>query len=274
VKEKKAPIHRLVLSVLLAGFCLLAGWVAAVHGVHAVPRDVPAMGEAIYRSPIAANGAYTMWLPIAFQERNMFANGDFNEGLRAWTAGRGPFNGRGSGLTQSVVLFNGDVRALLGQEGNLAPGTIPVGYGTLSQTWTADQRYVSLDYWVVSYDNAKTDRGYFDTFEVSINRPPADISNAERNDKGCDESARLNPGGTLFVSGAGLVFCGGHPGSSGGTRWDTGGWRTVTLDLSAFQGQNVTLYLTIWSREYDAPYYNDRAWFNTWAYVDHVQLRD
>jgi hypothetical protein len=78
----------------------------------------------------------------------------------------------------------------------------------------------------------------------------------------------------LFVSGAGLVFCGGRPGNAAGTRWDTGGWRTVTLDLNAFQGQNVTLYLTLWSREYDAPYYNDRAWFNTWAYVDHVQPRD
>ncbi len=224
-----------------------------------------------YRGPIAANDAYTVHLPLAFRKHGVFANGGFEEGLRAWTAGRGPFDGHGSGLTQKVVSFNGGQRALLGQEGDLTEGTIPVGYGTLSQTWTVKQRYLHLEYWVFSYDNAKTDRGYFDTFEVSINRPPANVSNSERNAQGCDEGARLNPGGTLVVSGAGLVFCGGSPGASAGTQWDTGGWKAVTLDLNAFQGQNVILYLTLWSREYEEPYYDDRAWFNTWAYVDNVR---
>jgi hypothetical protein len=74
-----------------------------------------------------------------------------------------------------------------------------------------------------------------------------------------------------IVSGAGLVFCGGSPGASVGTQWGTGGWKAVTLDLNAFQGQNVILYLTLWSREYEEPYYDDRAWFNTWAYVDNVR---
>jgi hypothetical protein len=270
----KAHISRLVLAVLLGGSCLLVLWAPLARGTRAAPVDVPEMNGRAYRGPIAVSEEYTKFLPIAFQGYALFGNGGFEDGLQAWTAGRGPFDGHGSGLTQRAVSFSGGERALLGQGGDLAPGTIPVGYGTLSQTWTVKQRYLSLDYWVISYDNAKTDRGYFDTFEVSVNRSPTEISNSERHTQGCDESARLNPGGMLVVSGAGLVFCGGHPGTSSGTRWDTGGWRTVTLDLNAFQGRNVTLYLTLWSREYETPYYNDRAWFNTWAYVDNVRPRD
>jgi hypothetical protein len=271
--ENKVPIYRLS-PLLLASICLLALWAAAARGTRAVAVDVSQVDTSLQRSPIVANEAYTMYLPLAFRKHGWFINGGFENGLQGWTAGRGPFDGHGSGLTQQVVSFSGGQRALLGQEGDLPAGTIPVGYGTLAQTWTVHQRYLSLDYWVVSYDNAKTDRGYFDTFEVSIDRPPTDITNSERDARGCNTSARLNPEGTLFVSGPGLVFCGGRPGASSGIRWDTGGWKTVILDLNAFQGQNVTLYLTLWSREYQAPFYNDSAWFNTWTYVDNVRPRD
>lgn len=274
MREHKAPIYRIALPILLGGICLLALWAAAGRGTRAAAVDVPQVDTGIHRGRIAANETYTTYLPLAFRKHGWFANGGFEDGLQAWTAGRGPFDGHGSGLTQRVVSFSSGQRALLGQEGDLPVGTIPVGYGTLSQTWTINQRYLGLDYWVISYDNAKTDRGYFDTFEVAVNRPPADITDGERDAQGCDESARLNPEGTLFVSGAGLVFCGGRPGTSSGLRWDTGGWKTITLDLNAFQGQNVTLYLTLWSREYDKPFYNDQAWFNTWAYVDNVRPRN
>jgi hypothetical protein len=131
---------------------------------------------------------------------------------------------------------------------------------------------VRLQYWVFSYDIARGAQRYFDTFEVSVNRPPDQISTAERDSRGC-ANTMLNPEGILTVSEDGLVFCGGQPGASGqGTLWDTQMWKTVTLDLSAFRGTNVTLYFTIWSREYESPFYNDQGWFNTWAYVDNVQL--
>lgn len=274
MRETRTHAYRLVLAMVVGGVCILALSASAVREAYAAIASRP-VGPAIERSPLAANGAHILYLPFAFRDYSPFANGGFEDGLRSWATERGPFNGHGSGLAQRVVSFDGGQRALLGQAGNLDPGTIPVGYGTLAQTWTVERRYLSLDYWVISFDNAKTVRGYFDTFEVSINRPPADITEGERDARGCDESARLNPEGTLWVSGAGLVFCGGRPGeSAGGVRWDTGGWNTVTLDLSAFQGQNITLYLTLWSREYDAPFYNDRAWFNTWAYVDNLRTRD
>jgi hypothetical protein len=274
MRKDKAPIYRLYSPLFLAGICLLALWAAAPHGARAAPVNIPDVDTGLHLGPIAANGAYTMYFPLAFRKHGWFTNGGFESGLQGWTTGRGPFDGHGSGLTQQVISFNGGQRALLGQEGELPAGTLPVGYGTLAQAWTVNQRYLSLDYWVFSYDNAKTDRGYFDTFEVSISRPPADITNSERDAQGCNTGARLNPGGTLFVSGPGLVFCGGRPGESSGILWDTGGWKTVTLDLNAFRGQNVTLYLTLWSREYQAPFYNDRAWFNTWVYVDNVRPID
>ena len=274
MRETRAHAYRLVLAMVVGGVCLLALSASAVRETYAATASGP-VGAALKRSPLAANGAHTLYFPFAFRDYSPFANGGFEAGLRSWAAARGSFEGHGSGLAQRVVSFDGDQRALLGQAGNLDAGTIPVGYGTLAQIWTVERRYLSLDYWVISFDNAKTVRGYFDTFEVSVNRPPADITDSERDARGCDESARLNPEGALFVSGAGLVFCGGRPGSSaGGVRWDTGGWKTVTLDMSAFQGQNVTVYLTLWSREYEAPFYNDRAWFNTWAYVDNLRTRD
>jgi len=58
-----------------------------------------------------------------------------------------------------------------------------------------------------------------------------------------------------------------------GSLWDSG-WKTVTLDMSTFQGQNITLYLSVWSREYESQYYNNRAWYNTWAYVDNLNPQE
>jgi hypothetical protein len=172
---------------------------------------------------------HAVYLPMVARSYRILVNGDFEQGLSGWDAIRGPFGGHGSGLPQSVLVFDGGKRALLGTAGNLPPD--------------------------------------------SVNRPPNQVSDQERDSAGCATSA-LNPEGMLAVSADGLAFCGGADRSSQGTRWDTGGWKTVTLDLSAFQGGNVKLYFTIWSREYGAPYYDDRGWFNTWAYVDNVQLVD
>ncbi len=218
-------------------------------------------------------GPYHFYLPIVSRNYYSLVNGDFEDEFRGWNTGRGPFSGHGSGLPQSVVVFNEGNRALLGEPGAL-DDAIHVGYGTIAQTFTVDEPYLQLKYWVFSYDVARSSQRYYDTFEVSVNRSPDQISNAERDTRGC-ASTVLNPEGTVAVSENGLVFCGGRPGTSGvGTPWDTKTWKTVTLDLSAFQGQNIALYLAIWSREYDSQFYNDRAWHNTWAYIDDIQLAE
>jgi hypothetical protein len=214
-------------------------------------------------------------LPQIVRNYRRLFNPDFESGLSGWNTGRGPFDGHGSGMPQSVVPFEGSQRALLG-EPDAENGQIHVGYGHVAQTFTVDRPYLQFEYRVISYDivrGTETQR-YFDNFEVSVNRPPDQIPDSERDAKGC-ASTVLNPEGTLIVAENGLVLCGGRSGdpSDTGTGWDSG-WKTVKLDLSAFHGESITLYLSIWSREYTSPYYDDRGWYNTWAYVDNLSLQE
>jgi len=167
--------------------------------------------------------------------------------------------------------------ALLGSPG-ARDGEIGVGYGVFWQAFTVDERYLRITYRVVTTDrvwNGELDR-YLDTFEVSLNTSPQDVDDDDRRRVGCNTEAEdgVNLTGTIVVT-KGLAFCGGHagPASVVGTLYDTL-WRTVTLDLQSFQDdkdKNVTLYLAVWNREYQAPYYNDQGWYNTWAYVDYVE---
>ena len=216
---------------------------------------------------------FRVYLPVVMRNYCPFANGDFESGLSGWNIGQGPFDGHGSGMDQSVILYDGSNRALLG-ETDAQDGSIHVGYGYIAQTFTVEKPKLQLQYRVVSFDIVQgAEQRYFDTLEVSVNRPPDQILDTERNTR-C-ASAILNPEGALTVSGDGLAFCGGRSGTSSdvGTQWDSG-WKTVTLDLSAFQGGNITLYISIWSREYDSKFYDDHAWFNTWAYVDNLVPQD
>ena len=217
-------------------------------------------------------GAFYVYLPLVLRNYRLFTNGDFESGLSGWNTGRGPFGGHGSGMPTGVISFEGSHRALLG-EPEATNGSIHVGYGYIAQTFSVDKPYLQLQYRVVSYDIARGSERYYDTLEVSVNHPPNQITDAERDNRGC-VSTVLNPDGTLVVSQEGLVFCGGRSGTAGvGSLWDSG-WKTVTLDMSTFQGQNITLYLSVWSREYESQYYNNRAWYNTWAYVDNLNPQE
>jgi len=220
------------------------------------------------------NVPHYVYLPMVMHNYSPFSNGDFESGLSGWDTGRGPFDGHGSGMPQSVVSYEGDPpQALLGER-DASNGSIHVGYGYIAQTFTVDKPRLQLEYRVISYDIVENNQRYYDTFEVSVNKRPENVLDAERNSRGC-ASTVLNPTGVLMVTNTGLAFCGGRSGTSSdvGNKWDSD-WKTVTLDLSAFQGENVTLYLAIWSREYDSPYYNDRGWYNTWAYVDNLSPQD
>jgi len=98
------------------------------------------------------------------------------------------------------------------------------------------------------------------------------ISDADRESAGCRGSA-LNPQDvTLTPSASGLVFCaGGRPTDSPGAPWDSG-WRSVKVDLSSFANTRVTLYFANWNREYDARWFNDKGYYNTYTYVDNVEF--
>ncbi len=204
-------------------------------------------------------------------------DGDFEQGWGTyWSRGQGGFSGHGTGLPQSIVPFEGSNRVLLGTTTG-QDGALPVGYGYTSQQYEVPANgRLRFKYRVHSRDTivGTTTGYYYDSFEFSINRAPGQITDAERNARGCNDQNRLNPHQTtLTPQGAGLVFCGGQvvaaqnlPGE-----WDSG-WRTVTVDLGAFSGTTITLYMAVWSREYQPAFYNDRAHYNTYAYVDDVEL--
>jgi hypothetical protein len=272
-KAKHLHIARSGLSIALGSVCLLALGILMGQGTQAASSSLtePADSRPILAAPlIQANGAYTQYMPLVMRNYGALINGGFEQGLNGWEMEQGPFQASGSGLPVNAVALSAGHAALLGLT-NVTNDAIPVGYGTLYQSFIVGERYLRLRYWVYSYDVAYSTGRYRDTFEVSVNRSLVYVSDAERNVRGCS-GAMLNPQGVLTVPADGLVFCAGQPGSSGGLLWDTGGWRTVTLDLNAYRGQWITLAMAIWSREYDPPFTSDRAWYNTWAYVDDVHF--
>ena len=198
-------------------------------------------------------------------------NGDFESEWIHWEHDQGPFQGHGTGLDQAIV-FEESNRARLGNP-DYQDGNIPVGYAYIAQEFIVpdDKPHLSFQYQVHSRDTTwgQTTHRYFDTFEVSINRPPDQISDQERDDRGCHDSSRLNPTGLLIPSGDGLVFCGGQLLTAPPEEGDSG-WCTVSLDLSAFAGEKITLYIATWSREYEPPWYDDQGYYNTYSYVDNI----
>jgi len=206
------------------------------------------------------------YLPSLLRTFRPFTNGDFAAGLEGWTVGKGSFGGHGTGLPSSTA----NQQALLGEPG-VPDGSIHVGYGFIAQTFTVQNRYLQLEYQVQSYDIARGTQRYYDTFEVTVDLPPNEVGDDDRGTR----CATLNPTDVITVPlGGGLVFCGGRPDTTGmGSLWNST-WRTVTLDLEHFEGKNMTIYFAIWSREYEAPFYDNHAWYNTWAYVDDVTPHD
>jgi hypothetical protein len=215
-----------------------------------------------------------VYLPLVRRDPPVI-NGDFENDWYGWTHGQGPFLGHGSGLPQSIVLFDGSHRALLGSPAlDDKNGSLPVGYAAMSQTVAVppDATNLTLTYRVHTFDTVygTGENKYFDTFEFSVGKAPDQITDADRESAGCRTST-LNPQDvTLTPSASGLVFCaGGQPTASPGTPWDSG-WRSVQVDLSAFANTRVTLYFANWNREYDAPYFDDKGYYNTYTYVDNV----
>jgi hypothetical protein len=221
-------------------------------------------------------GAFNIYLPLTVRNYAPFCPGYFDGDFGCWPADKGPFlwqgNEWGSGLSYSIV----NNQARLGNP-NYKNDAIPVGYAHIAQTFTVpdDATRLSLRYRVISDDTiwGEKTKNYFDTFEVSINEHPKNISEEERDSRGC-RSSRLNPAdGEKYTPDAqGLVFCSGQaPTDEPQEGWDSG-WRTISLDLSNFSGQNITLHITTWNREYEHPWRNDRGYFNTYAYVDNITL--
>ncbi|MEM7033679.1 MAG: hypothetical protein AAF629_29300 [Chloroflexota bacterium] len=212
---------------------------------------------------------HALALPMVVQTNSSLKNGDFDTGdFSQWTVGQGSFNGNGTGLPQTVVFSEDNWQALIGDIA-ATNNTTPVGYGYIAQTFTVGKPMVRLRYRINTYDVVwgENTNKLFDTFEISINKLPDQVTDEERQLK-CDLS-NARPTMPIVVSN-GLSYCDGYYGNEVGTKRDLG-WQEITLDLQEFQGQSITLYAALWSREYETPFYDDQAHNNTWVNLDDIQ---
>jgi hypothetical protein len=229
------------------------------------------------------------YMPVLASRYAPLTNGGFQRSLSGWQTARGKFQGHGKGLPVSLddncTALDGAEKhcAVIGAK-NKGDGAIPVGYGTLKRTITVRERYLDVLFrlWTDDLAWSTQQKHYFDTFEVSVDKAPDEIKNSDRDSQNCKTPVVIPPGGRQPVSvpaDGGLVYCGGGDSSKEpGTRWNSQ-WVTLRLDLREFVDLDgdgdpkptaVDIYLTVWSREYEDPFRDDQAYYNTWVYVDKV----
>jgi hypothetical protein len=122
-----------------------------------------------------------------------------------------------------------------------------------------------INYRVLTHDilRGSVTGKYWDDFEISVNTAPTAVTDAMRNNISCGNGA--TSGATLPVTlTGGLVMCDGYTGVWHNNSLKDLGWKMVTLDLSNFRGQNITVYFANWNREDPTA--------NTWTYVDDITL--
>ncbi|MEA3339444.1 MAG: Ig-like domain-containing protein [Chloroflexota bacterium] len=212
-------------------------------------------------------GAFRVYLPLTLRNYAPFANGSFESGWTPWEHA-GELN---QSRTQSQV-YEGQWAVLLGDSNYTNRGGVPVGSGRIWQTFTVpDSSNPSITIWyhiythdVVWGDNTNK---YYDSFEIYINTVNwSEASNPDPSDSWRNTRCRDNLG-TPDANNPGLVFCYGNPSDPTKSNPPKGlDWRSVTLDLSQFKGQNITLYLATFNRV--------DGWYNTWTYVDDISLQE
>jgi hypothetical protein len=184
-----------------------------------------------------------VYLPIIMKRHEPaapdFANGGFETGTFPPWVGAGP----GGPMVASVVAnpestcFTGSDTARLGEPGKLAGDTIPVGEARFEQWFRVPSgaSQITFKYRAYSYDVIQGcgSGRYYDRFEVTVNGSP--------------------------------VHTDGNPAcsSDGQTLWQSG-CQSVSIPVSAYAGRNITLRFSVYNLTFPS--------YNTWAYVDDVQI--
>jgi uncharacterized repeat protein (TIGR01451 family) len=202
---------------------------------------------------------YEVYLPLALRNFSPLCNGGFEGGWACWE--------HGGELRQRIVKIHNGQALLLGDPAYDNRG-IPEGSARAWQTFTVpyDTPAVTIEYHIYTHDLIWSDnsRKYFDSFEIYIDIVDWKEAKRSQSRDPWRKTRCRDEKGIPDTSAAGLVFCDGNaskPSGSGPPK-DLG-WRSVTLDLSPFQGQNTTLYIAVFNRV--------DGWYNTWAYVDDVR---
>jgi hypothetical protein len=212
-----------------------------VRGGHSYAFQVRAYDQAgnYGDSPIVTTTVKIPPLHIPLLVRNYapLTNGGFEEGWAGWT--------HGGELAQSISMeetHSGTYAALLGNPAYPCEGGVPLGSAWIERTFSIPSSGVStLRIWYLVWSEDKLVEDDFDRFEVWI-----------------DDSLALRDGNDGDVFG-----CDEEP--------QTDGWEVVNINVEDYAGQRITLRLENWNSFPDTqpPGYD---WFNTWTYVDDIQL--
>jgi hypothetical protein len=224
-------------------------------------------------------GEFKIYLPVVLRDYNSFGNGDFSAGLSGWNYGGDNgytvtpvtrFYKNAQPITGTAALLGGvdsdECRADTGP--CYAEGGVPVGSARLWQRFTVPDTSapkLTIHYRILTRDilRGSVTGKYWDDFEVSVNTTPTAVTDVMRNSISCGNGA--TSGATLPVTlTGGLVMCDGYTGVWHNNSLIDLGWKTITLDLSNFRGQNITVYFANWNREDPTA--------NTWTYVDDITL--
>lgn len=175
-------------------------------------------------------------LPIVLNNYRPVVNGGFEQGWRGWT--------HGGELHQSICsdadfVHSGSRSALLGDPNYECKKGVPVGSAWMSQTFVVpshmESPQLSFYYRIFSEDKFVEDK--FDSFDVYINETLILRTGDPGDEYGCDRPA------------------------------DDLGWQHFDeWDLTGYRGQYITVKFYNVSRH--------DTWYNTWTYVDDVQIQD
>jgi hypothetical protein len=171
-----------------------------------------------------------------------------------------------------VGPVDGSRFALLGDP-SYSNGSVPVGS---ARAWRsivipdpALHPRLTIWYRLFTFDQIRSGQGrWLDSFEIYVGDVNWDaarnpVEDDLRRQERCVQFAGAEPDAALVKSG-GLVFCQGLPKAPTPGPEDLG-WRSVTLDLSAFTaGDTATISLANFNRA--------DGWYNTWTYVDDLTM--
>jgi hypothetical protein len=175
-----------------------------------------------------------VYLPLVSRDYSLVTNGGFEDGWAGWA--------HGGALSQAIVTndgwsgpHSGSYAARLGNPSYACNGGVPLGTAWVEQTIAVPSRGVStlqIHYNIYSQDKLSDPK--YDRFEIWVEGSLEWMDGILTDPYGCGTAPR------------------------------TTGWRVFNFDVTGYQGTSITLRLQNVS-DFD-------NWYNTWTYVDDIQL--
>jgi hypothetical protein len=177
---------------------------------------------------------YRVYIPQVLRAYSLVTNGGFEDGWAGWA--------HGGALSQAIISndgwsgpHSGSYAARLGDPSYACNGGVPLGTAWIERTIAVPSRGVStlqIHYNIYSQDKLSDPK--YDRFEIWVEGSLEWMDGILTDPYGCGTAPR------------------------------TTGWRVFNFDVTGYQGTSITLRLQNVSG-FD-------NWYNTWTYVDDIQL--